>query len=727
MDIADRTNKLVIIAQQVATSSSDVDLQMEVANAINDVALGIERLVLAFNDILVNSNADTQTAFAAAAKDVGDAINRLCQATDSTSQQKIVQAVHQAQQSAHEVTLAARQSRDKLTQVAQIHVDHTVRLVKVASLAAGSTADDRKKGLLLQGSDRVKQGAPALIQASKNILDKTGDQSQLDRANEELRSAFNLLIEAAKLSPSYFGKLNDTYDYVRRLIDRAKDLEDAATSLYQVTLNGTDDNFVAAAKQAASRALALVAEADKLAESETDPVRKLLIKSAAQELRDASAEMIRAAKAYRENPNDPQRKLALQEAHRRLEAAIRRVLDASGEPDHTPGGRINNSMAAVGLAADRLRDAALNDPAALVEAAQVLAAVALQYGKDAEAYAATLTDEAQRKAVLQDAAEIRNLIQAVLAAAKKVAQNPSAENKAELERAMKALKDRLNLAKKNAFEGVQPTTSSSALNAKSAEAQLVQAAKEEAQAALLLADEADKLAAKMTDPAKRQAIQKAIAEVRSAAQRVMQFAEQVAKNPNDVAAQENLAGAQKDLAGAIEKVVHLTSGAADSEVNAAMQDMRDIGHGAEGDLLKSAQDLLDKIARTFGDPNKKMSPGDVINNAKELSLNAAELARQLREMAAKTTDPVYKEKLLNAAKIIRDGGIQIKILSAVRAAGGEDKGNSVAMAAKGLQTNIQDIIKEVRSESLRNKFRNTVKQTIAINKVVSVWRKKAGK
>lgn len=82
---------------------------------------------------------------------------------------------------------------------------------------------------------------------------------------------------------------------------------------------------------------------------------------------------------------------------------------------------------------------------------------------------------------------------------------------------------------------------------------------------------------------------------------------------------------------------------------------------------------------------------------------------------------------MNAAKIIRDGSVQIKILSAVRAAGGEDKTNSVAMAAKGLQTNIMDIIKEVRAESLRNKFRSTVKQTIAINRVVSAWKRAAKK
>jgi hypothetical protein len=69
----------------------------------------------------------------------------------------------------------------------------------------------------------------------------------------------------------------------------------------------------------------------------------------------------------------------------------------------------------------------------------------------------------------------------------------------------------------------------------------------------------------------------------------------------------------------------------------------------------------------------------------------------------------------------------VKILSAVRAAGGEDKSNSVAMAAKNLQTNITDILKSVQAESLRNRFRSTVKQTIAINKVVNVWRKKATK
>jgi len=304
-----------------------------------------------------------------------------------------------------------------------------------------------------------------------------------------------------------------------------------------------------------------------------------------------------------------------------------------------------------------------------------------------------------------------------------VAANPGdAKAKQDLENAYKALQQTLAQAR-----SALSNETSSLQNATGANAsELVQAAKEEAAAALLLADEADKLADRISDPVKKAAIKKAIQEVRECARRVVQMAELLAKNPHDMQAQEKLTSAQKDLANAIEKVVNMTSGSSDREISDALAQMREGDGGSEGDLLLAAQKLLDKIAATFGNPNKKMTPQEVIGGAKELSLEAAELARQLREMAAKTNDPVWREKLLNAAKIIRDGGIQIKILSAVRAAGGEDKGNSVVMATKTLQTNIQDIIKQVRAEQLKNKFRNTVKQTMAINKVVSVWKKKGG-
>ena len=122
------------------------------------------------------------------------------------------------------------------------------------------------------------------------------------------------------------------------------------------------------------------------------------------------------------------------------------------------------------------------------------------------------------------------------------------------------------------------------------------------------------------------------------------------------------------------------------------------GGGSEQAILISAQQMLDEIARTFSGNLKGQA---AIENAKQMSLKATDFARQLKELAEKTTDPVYKEKLYTASKIIRDGSLQIKILSAVRAAGGEDSANTVGMAVKGLQTNIQDIMKDVTAENIR--------------------------
>jgi cell division protein ZapA (FtsZ GTPase activity inhibitor) len=160
-----------------------------------------------------------------------------------------------------------------------------------------------------------------------------------------------------------------------------------------------------------------------------------------------------------------------------------------------------------------------------------------------------------------------------------------------------------------------------------------------------------------------------------------------------------LTGAQKDLGIAIEKVVALT-GERDAEVNTAMAEMKQQsgGAGAEQAVLITAQQMLDEIAKTF---SANLKGPAAIESAKAMSLKATDFARQLKELAEKTTDPVYKEKLYTASKIIRDGSLQIKILSAVRAAGGEDSGNTVGMAVKGLQSNIQDVMKDIAAENIR--------------------------
>ncbi len=62
--------------------------------------------------------------------------------------------------------------KEKLISAAQSNVEKTVRLVKVASLAAGSTSDEKKKNLLLEGANRVKVLSPLLIQAAKTVSER---------------------------------------------------------------------------------------------------------------------------------------------------------------------------------------------------------------------------------------------------------------------------------------------------------------------------------------------------------------------------------------------------------------------------------------------------------------------------------------------------------------------------------------------------------------------------
>jgi hypothetical protein len=98
---------------------------------------------------------------------------------------------------------------------------------------------------------------------------------------------------------------------------------------------------------------------------------------------------------------------------------------------------------------------------------------------------------------------------------------------------------------------------------------------------------------------------------------------------------------------------------------------------------------------------------------------------------------------LNGAKIAKDGGLQIKILSAVSSAGGSSKADPVTQAAKGLQSNIHQyvtlltccsfltrsfffcrILNVVSGEQIRTRYKNSVQRTVAMNKAVSIWKQR---
>jgi len=160
------------------------------------------------------------------------------------------------------------------------------------------------------------------------------------------------------------------------------------------------------------------------------------------------------------------------------------------------------------------------------------------------------------------------------------------------------------------------------------------------------------------------------------------------------------------------------SGKNDKDIEAAMAALS-IQSSAGQAVMGEAQKLLDSIAKMFGD-SKGKNPKEIIANAKALAAQTQDMYKSLVEMAAKVTDPIFKEKLLNASKVIKDAGLQIKILSAVQSAGASKGADPVAQAAKTLQNNILRIVNEVGAEQVRTRYKDSVQRTMAMNKVVNI-------
>jgi hypothetical protein len=602
---------------------------------------------------------------------------------------------------------------------------------------------------MTDASNVIKMGGPGLIGAAKQVTEgRAGAQQTMQRQEAELTKAYESLLAAAKMGSKYFGKAAEMYEYIKQLIASATDLAGAAQMLMEIAATGTPEQFMEAAKLVAGKALDMVRAAEAAAAMEQDPVKKQLMKDAAQELRAAAQAYIAAAKAYRENPT-PENKAAMERAYERLQAAMQAVIAATkgefgGDLSTDKGKLALSSQALEGAARQLVWDAKNSTPSEAQASAELLLGVAEAVASDLERIAASETNPRKKKKLLADAANIRKGAQVLASAAQRAAANPNDAAAAEaMDRAHAELLSIIDAARKHA--GLIPGDGDDSDDEEDEEAQeearmiqirmqkgkeaqaLAQAAQEQAATALRLADEAETLAAQISDPKKRAEIQAAIREIRSQAARVIAAAERVVANPADTNAHAELESAQRDLGQAIHKVVVLTGAHGDADVAAALQDMlnADARDGSANAIFLAAESLLGDFVASLLDTTN-MDPKEVLRRAKELSAKAAELIKQLRAMAAETSDPIFKQKLLDAANLISDNSMQCKILAMVRASSqSPDKANTVGNSARLLQTNINDILREVRAEQLRTRFRDTVRQTMAINRVMKAWKGKA--
>jgi hypothetical protein len=213
---------------------------------------------------------------------------------------------------------------------------------------------------------------------------------------------------------------------------------------------------------------------------------------------------------------------------------------------------------------------------------------------------------------------------------------------------------------------------------------------------------------------------------------VLEAARRVAANPNDLAAQAALSDAQKGLAAAIQALVNLAKGKTKKEVDEALRSLNEATKDDPkasaatsknaAEFLKRAETLLKDIMAIWGEGVKTDVKTGVMK-ARELAAKVNDLAKLLEEIVPTVTAEKFKKTLLNGARIIRDNGLKLKILAAVKAAGGEDDAGQVAAAARGLAVQIKQIMNDVSALSLQYRVQQTEKQAMILKKIAEAVRK----
>eukprot|EP01102_Stenamoeba_stenopodia_P015332 TRINITY_DN5211_c0_g1_i1.p1 TRINITY_DN5211_c0_g1~~TRINITY_DN5211_c0_g1_i1.p1 ORF type:complete len:943 (+),score=367.38 TRINITY_DN5211_c0_g1_i1:265-2829(+) len=257
--------------------------------------------------------------------------------------------------------------------------------------------------------------------------------------------------------------------------------------------------------------------------------------------------------------------------------------------------------------------------------------------------------------------------------------------------------------------------------------QLVIFAKEQFSIAMQMVEEAEKIAAKETNPARKQKIQTAIAGVKTSGQEVIKAAESVVEDPMNPEKLSKLDSSQAKLCSAIEQLAEATrdTSSSSTELVSAMKEMNINDKDAGEDLLALALETIALIVAFLDNANNsKRDPKKVIDEAREIAAKSNQLSALLKAKAMSTTDPVYKEQLMNFSKILRDKAMQVKILSAVQVASQKsDDSQQVASCTKGLSATIKDALATLQEQSLKDRVKSAMGRVNAIRKVVNVWRR----
>lgn len=552
--------------------------------------------------------------------------------------------------------------------------------------------------------------------------------------------------------------------------DRIKQSATAALIAVQwvaTAVKGSEDTLVKAATDSKNGIIAFCKAVDGALDQTSQPDKRKAITEHVTVVKQNAPPMIRSAQAAAMARTDESKQQAVAADIKTVESSIiatRRAAigdeDAMFDVEPTADDAQVGQMLAAGVAVDNMRDAVNRlvelaksgaTPEQLLDAAKAMGMSTMAAAEALRKAAAECDDPKLKQRLLDLADALQNKGKDLLLAAKDCAANPNdAGAQQRLKEATDALLQTMADAKAATQEGsgekdkfadmsfeeaakyLENLKGVSGGDLMAASAEAVRLANQMAALARAKADEE-------TDPAKKARILAAADAVEKAAAELLAAQQYAAEHPDDPEAQKRVQEAYNKLCDAITNMVAAVQGDMDAEMLEAMSVMKAAmqgkaaSMGAVGDsetTIAIGQGASAKIFEGFLDPGNPPKPKDFVKNAKLVADNVKDFLKQLDALIASTDDPIYKKRLKDLARVIRDRNTQLKIISAVKSSADENDQEAVGAvqaAALGLDTSIKEAIQAANALALRQRVVKAVNTVMAINKVMKAFKKPLNK
>lgn len=728
--IASYTEAVVLAARDIAVASHDVQVQLDMSGSINNVANAINQLVTAFTSYLSNkTDTNLQKGFATATKDVGDAINSLVAAADVSSLAFLFASIQETKASSNDL-LAQSQEQSSMVHAARRLGAVLLTLLDDLDVAAKLCFDGHKGSQLLSFDPRLKSTVTNFIRAAGPLPSATNPTFKA--AYDTVIRDLDELLAVARTPADYSQGFRDAFDSaLARLSDLAAALSKFSRQLADLLSdpNHKHADFVDIASKTAKTAKAFLEMAARQLLEITDPGRRRMVEGLMKDIQQLSTDIVKTAQQLQADPTNQALRAKLNQLNNVLEEKLQNLLLLTSPEGENAMQKFNlTSRYLDGLVAEMSANLENLTPEELLAYADAIQQLTLTAANDAKAAAAAAEDPKDRDRILGTLPNLVTTCKTLVGTTHTLAATPrDAELRKRWAQDKDAFRDALYDVRVAAcLELPRPPKSIPAPPPpvpRDTDHELVRAATEQAAAALALAARAREFASSITDPSRKAGILAGAARLEDLGNRLIERARYAAEHPNDAQAQADLDALQRELAEAIRAIVELTAGKG-SSLASLLQDMELSAGGSQDDTLifGSVDDLLREIDSFVANLARgTLPPHELVAQARLLAQKAADLAKALMTLAARTEDKTLQNQLKQAATILRDKGVQIKMLAAVEVAGGSTGTGQVANSVQGLRTEVGETARILRVSALRRRVHRTNKQTEYLRRLLGAW------